>query len=535
MASYPPPSLDFNTFNVNSRSSESSQNVILNGRNENNTTLSNIGATSQNNLKVSIKEPLSAFGEVMVVNPTPRIQVDAVYGIIDTEMEQLTASGGTCTGTNSLFTVSTGTTLGAYAVLRSRRLIAYKAGEGIRLRFTAKFSTGVANSLQLVGGFNSYNGLFFGYNGSEFGLLRRIPGSVKIVRLEITNAGGAETITINLNSVAFNYVSAGGHTASQLAELIADNVSFTGWIAKSNTQYITFIQNTPATANGTYSLTSAGTAVGTFTSLQNGSPNDDTTGFVPITEWNLDKCDGSHNADNPSGILLDPSKLNVYQIVLPYLGGGCILFSLMDQEGHFELVHQIEYPNNFTVPNQSNPTYKLGWISASLGSTTNLTVQGASLAGFIEGALVSRAPPNSFSRGNFTASTTEYTIFALRNRGEFSNTINLREFAPINLTAGTETGNRILTVRLYLNPTLNGETIWNYVNQSRSCVEYANPTNLAPTSGIVIASFICASGSPITIDLSNLNLRITPSEILALSVQTASSTAVVNVSLNWNE
>jgi hypothetical protein len=59
----------------------------------------------------------------------------------------------------------------------SRRAAKYRPGQGITARFTAAFTTGVANSTQIVGVGNATNGYFFGYNGTAFGICHRNGGA----------------------------------------------------------------------------------------------------------------------------------------------------------------------------------------------------------------------------------------------------------------------------------------------------------------------------------------------------------------------
>ncbi len=517
--------------------------AILQGANENDKTFSSVQVTSKNSLKIAVKDPLSAFGEVMVANPVPYIQIDAIYGIIDTDINTSVSGSGTATSTNSLFTVTTGTTINSSSSLQTRRHIAYRPGQGSRIRYTALFSAPVANGFQFAGASNINNAIGFCYSGTTFGILLRKPGAPKIVRLTLTvGSNGTEQITINLNSVAFVFTPTALST-SALAEYIVENVTFTGWTSvispRSNGSTVTFIQAVPASAEGTYSYATngggGGTSAGTFASLQTGVANDDSTYFIPQANWNLDVCDGSSSSSNPSGVLLDKTKLNVFQIIIPYLGAGAILFAVMDPEGHFEFVHQIEYPNNYTIPSFQNPTFTIGCIAQSNGSTTNISVSSASFAGFIEGTISRRRPPFTWSVTNFSAGTTEYVAFALRTRGEFQNIVNYRELYPIILSAGTETSNRVVTCKLYLNATMTGTVNWQYVSQTKSSIEYAQPTTITPSGGTLIGSFIYTSGAPLVVNLEELGVMVTENETIVISLVTASGTAVSSVSINWAE
>ena len=510
----------------------------LKAASENGDTTRVLKSNAEGHLQVAIKEPLSGFGELLTTQLTARVQIDAVYGLLSSDTETFTATGGSTTASNSMFVCQSGTSVGGYGVIRSRRHITSRPGQSVRCRFNAKFTAGVASSLQFGGLFTSTNGFFVGYNGADFGVWRRLPGATEIQRLTITNGtGGNETHTITMNSIVYTVNTTGVLTSARLSEEIAENIVAAVWASstspKSNDSTITFIQNTPAVANGTYTYSSTGTGAGTFARIQTGVANDDTTYFVRQSKFNYDILDGSKTSLNPTGETLDPTKLNVYEVIIPYLGAGSIRFSRMDSEGHFEIMTILEYTNSFTVPSQTNPSYKLGWGSASLGSTTNLTVAGASAAAFIEGMISSLRYPFAFST-SLAAGATEYVIFAIRSRGEFSNTINQRQPQLLNISGSLDASNRIATISIYINPTLTGATNWTYVNQSLSCIEYATPTTLTPSGGILIQSFT-VTASPQIVNLESLQTRITPGDVIAVGVKTLSGAVNCVTSINWLE
>lgn len=499
----------------------------------------NVGVSNGNALNVEVVGPTTAFGEVLCTALVPRVQIDAIYGLLTSDHETFTSGTGAVTAAASLFSCSTGAGVGAYGVLRSRRLIRYRPGQGTRARFTALFTTGVASSIQGAGMFTSTDGLFFGYSGTAFGCTRRIAGAAAIRRLTITTgSAGAENVTVKLNGVDFVVASGGLLSTTGLAERLSEVGVFTGWTAagspSSNGATVTFVQNTPAAVVGAFSLTSSGSAAGTFSTIQVGEANDDATGFVAQTDWNADNMDGTGSASNPSGLLLDPTKLNVYEVTLPYLGAGAIEWRMMTPTRHMVTVHCTRYPGSAVTPSQRNPTYRLGWFAASLGSSTSLTVKGASAAGFVEGEPSSARDPYSSSLLSFTAGTTEYLALAFRVRGDFVGTVNQREVLPQAVVVGSETATRLVRVRLLLNPTLTGTTNWGYVDETLSCVERTVATNLAPTGGREVATMVVTSTAA-SIDLSKLDLRLEPGDVLAIAMSTSSSTAVCATTMNWQE
>lgn len=485
-----------------------------------------------------ITGPLSAFGEVLMVESIPRLQLDAVYGLLSTDTETLTTLSGAAGAANGLFTVSTGTTANAYGRLWSKRFVRHAGGQSSRFRFTAMFTTGVPNSEQLAGPMTESQGFLFGYEGAQFGILRRTGGAAHIARLTVTTgSSGAGNITVTLNGTAFIVPVSGVLSTTAVAELIAESGVFTGWTGivspQSNGTAVTFIQSIPATAGGAFSVSGAG-VTGTFSTVQAGAPIDTVTNFIPKSAWNVDRLDGSLGPMNPSGMLLDPTKLNVYEVLFPYLGAGTISFLVMTPTGQFVVVHRIQYPNANTIASQRNPTMRVGWFVSSSGSTTNLTLSGASAAGFVDGPLSAIRNPFAHN-GAYTSTETEHVAFALRVRGEFGGIVNMREMLPKFLTAAVETANRIVRVRIYINPTLTGTMNWSYVDQTISGMEVASPTNLTPTGGTLTAAAVVSTGAPLTMNLNELDLRLSPGDVLAISLTTVSNTTSAAVSLNWEE
>ena len=349
-----------------------------------------------------------------------------------------------------------------------------------------------------------------------------------------------KTFTITLNGTAFVTASTGGALAdvNATAEFIAEQGSlYTGWYSSvsptSNGATVTFIQGTPGSTGGAFTMTSTGAATGTFATVQAGAANDSTTGFVAQTAWNVDRLNGSGGALNPSGILLDPAKLNVWEIVLGYLGASMIELRWMSPNGEFNAVHQIQYPNTATIPTFKNPCFRVGLVAASLGSTTALTAQSASAAAFIDGDVYTVRDPFTAKNFNYSASATEYVALALRVRGEFASVINLRQVFAITAMAACETANRLIAIRFVLNPTMTGTVNWGYVNQSLSCMEYATPTTIVASGGQEVASVI--TGTTAILDLQQLDLRLEPGDVLALAVATVTSTASAAVAVNWQE
>lgn len=127
---------------------------------------------------------MSAFGTLESSELTPVFQGDFTYGL-NTQLwsAAVTSGTGASVDTNaSRLRIQSGTGAAGYAYLTSRKIIRYRAGQGITARFTPIFSTPQASSTQLwgVGSVVSnapYDGFFFGYNGTTLSIAKYTSGT----------------------------------------------------------------------------------------------------------------------------------------------------------------------------------------------------------------------------------------------------------------------------------------------------------------------------------------------------------------------
>src|SRR5210317_2674614 len=126
-----------------------------------------------------------------------------------------------------------------------------------------------------------------------------------------TGATVASNVTVTLNNTAYPVpVSASSNlsiTAAEISSWFKANQSV--WTIEHCDGVVNFLSTSIGVKAGTFSF-SAGTtnAVGSTSTIQAGNP--DTNNWVYQSNFNIDKLDGT----GPSGIDLDVSKLNVYQI-----------------------------------------------------------------------------------------------------------------------------------------------------------------------------------------------------------------------------
>jgi hypothetical protein len=147
----------------------------------------NVGSTAGGNTKVSMEEmetavetffkytmlSKAAFGELLTAELTPKVQLDFPYNINTDIVSTTTTGSGTVTQADGKAVLQTTAATSSSAKFESKRFLKYDPGQGALIRFTGIFTTGVANSTQIIGIGDGADGLFFGYNGTTFGVLRR--------------------------------------------------------------------------------------------------------------------------------------------------------------------------------------------------------------------------------------------------------------------------------------------------------------------------------------------------------------------------
>ena len=124
--------------------------------------------------------PLTAFGDLRTAELTPWIQFSFEYTVSNSELiVPITSGGGTLTQADAMAVANTSDTTSSIARFICRQHVRYRAGLGGLMRFTALFTTGVADTSQWAGLFGSTgstadfeNGYVIGFNGATFGIAR---------------------------------------------------------------------------------------------------------------------------------------------------------------------------------------------------------------------------------------------------------------------------------------------------------------------------------------------------------------------------
>jgi hypothetical protein len=385
-------------------------------------------------LEVAITEPLSAFGDLRTTELTPQVEVTFPYNINTDIVTATVTNGATVTTADSMLAVTTGTNSAGDGKMESRKILKYRSGLGGLARFTAMFTTGVANSKQEAGVGNDDDGFFFGYNGAAFGILR----------------------------------------------------------------------------------------------LHNGTEE-----WIPQTSWNVDTMDGGNGDGNPTAMLLDPTKLNVYQIQFQWLGAGQITFYIENSaNGIYSPVHAISYANQFALPSIYNPSLPVQVHASNSGNTSSLVVQSSSMAAFVEGKNIVTGPTNSTY--NESAGTNP-TYFNLRNKSTYPDASGITNRVRIYLrmmSVGNDK-NALMRFIIYREATLTGTPSYSNVNSDNSVME-VDTTATYNTGGEIVFQAVVGKDSGQVYLLSDLDILLVPGEVLTI-VGIVASGSTTSAALEWQE
>ena len=473
----------------------------------------------------------SAFGEPISVPLTPIIQLDALYGFDPREFETFTSGTGDTTQNTkkTLFETHTGTGAYGYAVIRSNRIIRYRPGQGVMARFTAFFNTPQTGVTLRAGLFAQEQSLVVGYDGTQFGILRQNGGKAEIVKLTVSsNTTGNATVTLN-GVTSANIVLSSTNTTTSAYEIA--QTAFTGWITEQHNNLVYFLSTSVGPKSpGTYSV--GGTLTGNIAAVQTGVV--DTNNWTYQSNFNIDKLDGT----GVSGITLDPSKLNIFQVQFRWLGAGEIRWSIENPyNGDMIFFHHEHYSNRFTDVHLDNPSFKMGYVAANLtGATiTDSHAGGASMMAAVEGAVVDNAFPYATNVSKTSLNTgSVHGLISLLNGTIHQDKINLRKVKLKTLSVAFQ-GNDPAIVYLILNATKST----GYTQTSTgafSCVLTDTTTgSYTLANETPMAEYVLPLNGSGTFDLDALELTIPPGDRISVAVASGQNISSIIAAVTWVE
>lgn len=465
-------------------------------------------------------------------------------------MPNTTNSSITWDKTESAAVITTGTSLADYAVIRSRRALVYRNGQGSDIRFTAVFDTPVEGTEQFVGASNSSAGFYVGYDGTDFQLNRRTHGLHEIRELTISSVASATTGTVflTIDGIRHTITLTDVSTAQEVATHISQHDYKRGLYLTDtvdNKVIVLSERQNAQTGNHTFSF-----ALGTATNItaswaQISTSSAQTRDTISQTSWNIDRMNGT----GPSGQILNPQKGNVFRITFQWLGFGSILFSIEDSNtGKFAPVHVFKYANKNTSVSLSQPTLQYTAYVASTFSVTPISLRLFSCGMFVQGHVRRHDPIYSHSNTHtgLDGINTNKLIMAIRNPRVFNGKGSQVELLLRTLTVATtksaSTARAIVNVYLIADGTPSQNIVFNYKDEGESAVYVASHSyadNITVTGTDILFSTVITSEGASTINLSEHNLLLQKQRTLYVVYShddpSGNSVLDLGVDLTWIE
>ncbi len=485
---------------------------------------------------VTIDGPLSGFGEVETVIPTPTSQVAFIYGLNPLLVtSDVYGAGASVTAVNGEAVMTSGTAVDGYARLVSKKVAKYRAGQATMAKWTARFTAGSAGNRQMAGLYNIEAGYQFGYDGTAFGILYTETATVEVQTLTVTAAptgAGNVTVTLDAGTPVVVAVTDQPNTSVTASEIAAANYTQTagGWDAQSIANVVYFTRRLAGTAGP--SSFSAGAVPGiaaTFAILTTGvAPTEQ---FIPQSSWNQDKFDGT----GPSGQTIDPTKGNIYGVQFQYLGYGEAFFYVVNGlTGRPTLCHIIRNSNTRTSTVLRNPNFYLTWDSRNTGTGTSVAMRGSSGAAFVEGTIQFlgaqfAVPPIAITAG----AGVETPILSLRGNTVFTNRVSTAQLQIDRISVACD-GTKTVVFKVYKNGTLTAPR-WQNVNATTSASSYdQNATAFSIGTGTLVYSFSVGKTGNSTESLTDIALFLQAGDYLTITATSVNASDVA-ASIVWIE
>jgi len=469
----------------------------------------------------------TAFGEPVAIEPTPIVQVESIYELDTDEVQTFSGGGGVVGRGNSMFYAESSTTAYSYAVLRTRRVVKYRPGQGAMTRFTAMFDPKAGTTLR-VGPANQEEAVQVGFNGTRFGVFHSRGGKAEIRTITVTAGPAASTnATIVLNGVSYTVPLVSGETTVQTAARIA-RFTYTGWITEqkdSDVRFLTAGGVGPIT--GTFSFSHA-TATATVSRTQAGVAATETWTYQE--DFTVDSLDGN----GESGVTLDLTKLNVFQINFRWLGAGGVTFSVQHPEtGVLMRFHAISWSGNNSIPWADNPGFKITYTAYNLGGTQAARISGSSMAGFIEGMITRNNYTRSYSlQKTSLASGSMHHVFTIRNPLIYQGKINTKEIILTDISLAHQ-GNDPLQVALFFNaPLVADGDIYARLPEAVALVNTVTGT-IDLNSYTPVVSFVLGINGNGQFDLTGYRFVLPPGTDARIAVKSGQNISQISAALVW--
>lgn len=480
-----------------------------------------------------------AFGDNITAELLPQAQIDFVYGSHPDTQRETEVSGGVVSFADSMVVCTSDGSAGSVAQINTRSTARYRPGQGLLVRISTVFDAPEIGTRQLCGGdANGEGGLFFGVDSVTglFGVCRAHEGVREIQEMTVSAAStGVETGTVTLDGTGFDVDLTSG-TIEETAQEIAEG-TYVGWESWAAGDRVYFMANLSEAKAGAMTFASTGTAAGALAEAVGGA--DMVFDWTPQADWNSDRMlpkePGSSNGNGPSGVVLDPTKGNVYSVKLQYLGFGAVDFLIeIPGTGLPQLVHRIEYANTNTVPLMGNPTMNTCISASNVVSGSPAVVKSASMGIFTEG--ISRPLGPTHGADVEATIAAAVPVISVRNNPGYVNGVarlNARDLLPLIAGVATSAGNKPMKYSIIRGGEL-VDPLWTLYDDTHSIASIDTSATAVIGGDVVLSSGLAKDGDWV-VPLLEYDLHIHPGQIMTIVMEPTGTAATVTASLSFKE
>lgn len=253
--------------------------------------------------------------------------------------------------------------------------------------------------------------------------------------------------------------------------------------------------------------------------------------WIAQSSFNKDKLDGTGS----SGITIDPTKINIFQLSVGYIGvRGCTFSIMHPTTGAWTLFHDHILTGTTTDQTQSiNPTMTFGIQATNTSNNTNIVVKNGSVGVFIIGAR-ERIGSTYGVNNNKSVATTDTNIVTIRNNTTINSVTNQSQIRIRSLSVATAAGVPVV-FKLIKNTTLGGVPAYTDVDATNSCAA-RDIAGTTVTGGNVQFNTTLGANGNVFVDLTEFDIFLSPNDTLTCTAATISGGAANHVvAINWNE
>lgn len=247
------------------------------------------------------------------------------------------------------------------------------------------------------------------------------------------------------------------------------------------------------------------------------------------------------NGSGPSGVTLDLTQANIYEIHYQWLGAGTVRFFI-----NGILVYKLENANTLSVPYMRTGQLPM---SVEVINTASSTAAGMNVICTSVKALGGDDPPyytyGARNTADISVTATERPILSIRPRLIFPSGSIENRMIVLPRTVSVKTEGVRSGFSIWINPTLTGAS-WSDVNTTRSCVEFDVAATSFTGGELIYNEFMPNTNSASVIRLDNVfsilgrKLRrdafLASADILTITGYAESAgTTLMRASVNWGE